>query len=179
MFDHHVDQVLETTLAGDMGKKFRAMASIIWSIGADRFGKKELKAKTNIQPKENRHLKEIAVLRGDLRRLRKAFREKSADEKPAITEIRDNLRERIKTLRRAECNCRDRKRRMKKRTDLPRIHLNTCRNFWVTKDLGSCRQQRRKWRSTSARAEEPSWQKVNTFLRKARAKSAPGPNSIP
>lgn len=27
--------------------------------------------------------------------------------------------------------------------------------------------------------EEPSWQEVNNFLRKARGKSAPGPNGIP
>ncbi len=117
MFDRDVDQVLETTLAGDVGKKFKAMASIIWNIGADRFGREELKTKSNTQPKENRHLKEIAVLRGDLRRLRKAFREASTDEKLALKEICDNLRECIKTLRRAECYRRNRRRRMKERTD--------------------------------------------------------------
>ncbi len=63
-------------------------------------------------------MKQKAILRWDLRRLRKAFREAIADERPALTEIRDNLRERIKTLQRAEYHHRDRKRRMKERTDL-------------------------------------------------------------
>lgn len=116
-FDHDVDEVLETALAGDVGKKLKAMASFIWSIGKDLFGKKEPKAETHTQPKENRCVKEIAILRGDLRRLRKAFCEATADERPALTEICDNLREHIKTLQRAECHHRDRKRRMKERTD--------------------------------------------------------------
>jgi len=41
------------------------MAFIIWSIGADRFGKKELKAKTNTHSqKKSRPMKEMAILRG-------------------------------------------------------------------------------------------------------------------
>lgn len=206
-FDHDVDEVLETALAGDVGKKLKAMASIIWSIGADRFGKKEPKAKTNTQPKESRRLKEIAILRGDLRRLRKAFREAAGDERPALKEIRDNLRERIKILRRAECHRRDRKRRMKERTDFTKNPFK-----YLTKLLGDVRSGELKATkeeveehlrqvhsdprredsleemekliqpaepATPFRAEEPSWQEVNTFLRKARAKSAPGPNGIP
>ena len=113
----HLCQVLEAVIAEDVGKKLKAMSSIIWSMGADRFGKKEQKGRVNIQPKESRRLKEIAGLRGDLRRLKKAFREATADEKPALSEIRDSLRERIKILRRAECHRRDRKRRMKERVD--------------------------------------------------------------
>lgn len=33
--------------------------------------------------------------------------------------------------------------------------------------------------ATPFRVEELSWQDLNTFLRKARVKSAPGPNGIP
>jgi len=50
-----------------------------------------------------------------LRRLRKIFRQALEDEKPAIKEMRDNVRERIKILRRAECQRRDRRRREKER----------------------------------------------------------------
>lgn len=42
-FYHDVDQVLESAISGDVGKKLKAMPSVIWSIGADRFGKKDLK----------------------------------------------------------------------------------------------------------------------------------------
>ncbi|KAK3520024.1 hypothetical protein QTP70_010862 [Hemibagrus guttatus] len=38
-----VDEVLGTAMAGDVGKKLKAIASIIWSIGPDSFGKKEPK----------------------------------------------------------------------------------------------------------------------------------------
>ncbi|KAK0148398.1 hypothetical protein N1851_011270 [Merluccius polli] len=76
-------------------------------------------------------LYEIAILRGDLQRLKKAFREATELEKPAI---RDNLRERIKVLHRAECHRRDRQQRTK-------THSNICRNFWVTKEQGSRKQQ--------------------------------------
>ncbi len=94
-----------------MGKKLKNMASIIWSTGADRFGKKEPKVKTYIQPKENRRVKEIAILRGDLWRMKKAFHGATADERSALTDIRDNLRECIKTLQRAKYHRRDRKER--------------------------------------------------------------------
>lgn len=33
--------------------------------------------------------------------------------------------------------------------------------------------------TTPFAVEEPSWQEVNNFLKKARVKSAPGPNGIP
>lgn len=145
MFDHDMDQVLEAVTAGDVGKKLRAMSSIIWSIGADCFGKKELKARSNTQPKENRCLREIAILRGDLQRLKKAFCEETEDEKPALTEIRYNLRECIKILRRAECR-----------------RWDSCRKGWTSRDfrnpfkylakrLGDKRSEnnkRRRWRST-------------------------------
>ncbi|KAJ7998423.1 hypothetical protein DPEC_G00204780 [Dallia pectoralis] len=64
---------------------------------------------------ENRRSREKAKLRGDLRRLRKAFRQAPEDEKPALKEMRDNIREHIKTLRRVECQRRDRRRREKER----------------------------------------------------------------
>lgn len=41
-------------------------------------------------------MKEIAILRGDLQRMRKAFCEATADERPPLMDIRDNLRERIR-----------------------------------------------------------------------------------
>ncbi|XP_056314571.1 uncharacterized protein LOC130229674 [Danio aesculapii] len=206
-FDQDVDEVLEAALAGDVGKKLRAMAAIMWSMGADRFGKKELKVKAGIQLKENRRMKEIAILRGDLRRLRKVFREAPANEKPALSEIRDNLRERIKTLRRAECHRRDRRKRMKAQTEFIKNPFRYLSNILgdvrsgqleATKEevedhLRQAHSDPRREKglgemekllkptapSILFRSEEPSWQEVNTFLRKARAKSAPGPNGIP
>lgn len=206
-FDHDVDQVLQSALAGDVGKKLKAMALIIWSIGVDRFGKEERRAGTISQPKENRRLKSIATLRGDLRRLRKAFREAATEEKPALTEIRDNLRERIKILRRAECHRRNRKRRIKERTDFTKNPFKYLSRLLGDKRSGELKATKEEVEehlrqvhndprreenleemeklikpaepTIPFKAEEPSWQEVNTFLKKARAKSAPGPNGIP
>jgi len=107
--------VLEHILGGDLNWKMKAMASIIWNIGAERFGGKQMRScqSTPRQPRENRRIKEIKQLRADLRRLRKAFRQAEEGEKLALKEIRDNLRERIKTLRRAEYYRRDRRWRAK------------------------------------------------------------------
>lgn len=156
---------------------------------------------------ENRRVKEIAILRGDLWRLRKAYCEATADEKLALTEMCNNLRERIKTLRRAECHRRNRKQRMKERTDFNKNPFK-----YLSKLLGNVRsgplkatkeemeEHHRQVHSDPRREdsleemqelikptepaipfrdEEPSWQEMNTFLRKARAKSAPGANGIP
>ncbi|XP_058268375.1 uncharacterized protein LOC131367135 [Hemibagrus wyckioides] len=180
------------------------MASI---IGADCFGKKELKGRTYVQTKENKRVKEIAILRGNLRRLRKAYREATADEKPALTEMCDNLRGRIKTLRRAECHSRDRKRRMKEWTDFTKNPFKYMSKLLsnvrtgklkatkeeVEKHLRQVHSDPRREDSLEEmqelikptepaipfRDEELSWQEMNTFLRKVRAKSAPGPNGIP
>ena len=98
-FDRDVDQILDSVLFGDIGKKFRTMSTIIWSMGAERFGMEQRQSKGPQHAGENRRTREIANLRGDLRRLRKAFLQASEEEKPALKEMRDNLRERIKTLR--------------------------------------------------------------------------------
>lgn len=37
-FDREVDQILESVLIGDIGRKMKAMSTIIWSMGAERFG---------------------------------------------------------------------------------------------------------------------------------------------
>ncbi len=114
-FDREIDQVLESVLAGDIGRKMEAMSTIIWNMGAERFGMEQRQTKGPQQAGENRRSREIAKLRGDLRRLKKAFRQAPEEEKPALKEMRDNVRERIKTLRLAECQRRDRRRREKER----------------------------------------------------------------
>lgn len=160
----------------------------------------------NTQPKENRCLKEIAILRGDLRRLKKDFCEASTEEKPALTEIRDNLREHIKTLRRAECHHRDRRRRLKERVDVIKnpfeymskllgnqtsVELKTTKEE-VEEHLHQVHSDPRREESLGEmdsliKPAEPTFpfnvedprQEVNSFLRRARGKSVPVPNGIP
>ncbi len=125
-FDREIDQVLDSVLTGDIGRKMEAMSTIIWNMGAERFGMEQRQSKGPQQAGENRRLREIAKLRGDLRRLKKAFRQAPEEEKSALKEMRDNVRERIKTLRRAECQRRDRRRWEKERVKFTKNPSSTC-----------------------------------------------------
>ncbi len=98
VFDGDIIQVLKSVCAGDIGHKVGAMSTIIWNMGADRFGMEQRQTKDPQQAGVNRRLRDIANLRGNLKRLRKSFLQASEDEKPALKEMRDHLRERIKTL---------------------------------------------------------------------------------
>ncbi|KAK0139990.1 hypothetical protein N1851_023097 [Merluccius polli] len=132
---------------------------------------------------ENRHLKEIAILRGNLRRLKKAFCEAIEVELPALTKIRNNLRE-------------DRKRWTKERVDFTRNPFKYLSKLLGTKRSGELKATKeqmeehlRQVHSDRRRedsmeemeklikpaeptipfgAEGPSWQEVNNFLKKAR-----------
>jgi len=65
MFEEEVDLVLETALAGTVNRKLAAMASIMYSMGKDRFGVQE-KRETQAKPVDNRRQRKIAQLRGDI-----------------------------------------------------------------------------------------------------------------
>ncbi|KAK0154155.1 hypothetical protein N1851_003779 [Merluccius polli] len=135
-----------------------------------------------------------------MQRLKKTFREATQVEKPALTEFRDKLRERIKILRRAECHGRDRKRWTSPRTFK---YLSKLLGDKISGELKATKEQVEEHlhqvhsdhrREDSLKemeklikpaeptihfsAEEPSWQEVNNFLKKA-GQSAPGPNGIP
>lgn len=82
-------------------------------MGVERFGTDPRQTKGPQQAGDNRRSRETAKLRGDLSRLRKAFRQAPEDEKPALKKMRD--KEHIKTLHRAECRQTDRRRQEKER----------------------------------------------------------------
>ena len=132
------------------------------------------------------------------------------DERPALTTIRGNLRERIKILRQTEHHRRDRRRWMKERVDFtknPFKHLSKLLGDKSSEQMKATeeeveqhlhqvhsdprREESLEWRmekmeklikpsepAIQFRADEPSWKKVNDFLKKASGKSAPGPNGI-
>lgn len=62
-FDSEVDQVLESVLAGNSGRKMKAMSTIIWSMGAECFGMEQRHTRGPQHTKENRQLNEIAKLK--------------------------------------------------------------------------------------------------------------------
>ena len=104
-FEEDVDMVLENILAGDVNRKAASMSLLIHQMGAERFGLIEKGPSSHI-PKtpNNKRTREIATIRGDLRRLHKRYKAAPVEEKPALEQLRIQLRERLKLLRRAECN---------------------------------------------------------------------------
>lgn len=114
---------------------------------------------------------------------------------PVLTKIRDNLRERIKILRQAECHRRDRKRRLKGRVDFTKNPFKYMSKLLGNKRSGELRATKEEVdehlcqvhsdprREDSLeemerlikpaeptfplKVEEPSWQEVNNFLKKA------------
>lgn len=91
-----VDQVLES-LHG-IGRKIKAISTIIWNMGVEQFETEQRQSKGLQQPGENRHSREIGKLRGDLRRLKTVFVQATEEEKPALKEMHEQLREQLKTL---------------------------------------------------------------------------------
>ena len=79
-YEEDVEAVLEATLAGSVDKKMKAMTTIMYSMGADRFGVEDHK-KDKKGAHTNRRKQEITNIRGDLRRLTKRFREAEEGEK--------------------------------------------------------------------------------------------------
>ncbi|CAG2187770.1 unnamed protein product [Mytilus edulis] len=106
-FDEDVDAILNTTLAGNIDRKIELMTSFIYNIGMDRFGADE-KEVVRREDQKNRRESKIAKMRKDLRQLKKRYNQASEDEKPALSELRDTIRKKLKITRRAE---RTRKRR--------------------------------------------------------------------
>ena len=205
-FDEDADRILEVTLAGSIEKKVNTMATIMYSMGAERFGIEEEKHGKKPNEESNRRQQQISQIRAELRQLTRAYREAEEEEKPALEELRGTLRSRLKTLRRAENSRRKRKERMKKRAqftsnpfqfvkkllgdkrsgrlDCPKEeveqHLrDTHSDPNRQQELGDCPQLLQPDEPTVTFDEsEPKWKEVEDIIKKARASSAPGPNGI-
>ena len=111
--DEDLDKVLESSLKGNAQKKVSAMVEIIYNVCQERFGTEENRERKQQEKGPSRRQKEIGKIRKELRSLKKAYKEGDAEERIGINMLRDDLRQRIITLRRAE-NMRKKKSEKKK-----------------------------------------------------------------
>ena len=204
-FDRETDILLETTLAGVATRKVKAMSKLIYTLGREEFGTKENKTQMP-RPQENRRQKRIADLRRDLRRLTKRHKEARDDEKPGLEELRKEMRERLKSLRRAENHRRKRKERQRKQAQFTKDPFRFVRNVLGEKKSGElmCSKEEadayiKGVHSDVNRDEdlrenvrllevedpekmfddsEPTMKEVRDIIGKARSGSAPGPNGV-
>ena len=72
-FDEVLDKLLETTLAGNVDKKTRVMATLIYNVWKDRFGEVD-KTLTGNKAEPNRRENKISELRSDLNKLKKKYK---------------------------------------------------------------------------------------------------------
>ncbi|KAK0148843.1 hypothetical protein N1851_010754 [Merluccius polli] len=113
-FDEDADTILEATAKGDADRRLQTMTTIIISLAAERFGLEEKKA-ANVPYTMNNRANKIHQLRQELKSLRRRFKEAREEERGPLAELRNILRKRLMTLRRAEWHRRRRKERARKR----------------------------------------------------------------
>lgn len=114
-FDTDVSKILETTSRGEVDRRLETMTAVIVSYAAERFGHIEssnLKSSYTM----NRRANQINKLRQELRSLKQQHKVASEDEKQPLVELRNILRKKLMTLRRAEWHRRRGKERARKRT---------------------------------------------------------------
>ncbi|XP_061571176.1 uncharacterized protein LOC133424524 [Cololabis saira] len=182
------------------------MTTIIVSYGKERFGVEECKS---IRPNYtmNRRAEKIHQLRKELRSLARQYKAATEEEKPQLAELRNIIRKKLTTLRRAEWHRRRRKERARKRT------------AFIADPFGFIKQllgQKRSGRLVCSKEEvdnfldnnlsdpdreqelgplsalldipsptvnfitsEPTWKEVQEVVTAARARSAPGPSGVP
>jgi hypothetical protein len=89
--------VLEVTIAGDLDRKVRAMSTIIYNMGGERFGYRYHKENNRLQktPSNNRREKRIKCIRAHLRKLTKVYKIAAEEEKRGLEELRNHNRERL------------------------------------------------------------------------------------
>ncbi len=116
--DDDLSVVLQLRLKGDVSQKLRCLAYTVYSYGSEKFGINE-KQHNSASSNLSRRQKEIHHVRKQLRSLTKQWRTANRNgdllEMAGIDEVRDSLRKRLKSLRKAERLKRKRKERERKR----------------------------------------------------------------
>ena len=89
--DEDLDIILEASLQGPVDRKLTTLATLIYSVGRERFGFEEGIARKE-PPKPNRRQTRIQNLRHELRQLTSRYRTSSPTERAGLTQLRQTLR---------------------------------------------------------------------------------------
>ncbi|KAF7644984.1 hypothetical protein LDENG_00212670 [Lucifuga dentata] len=135
-------------------------------IGAERFSIKQPKAKNTARP--NQHETKISQLRKELKALKQQYRKASEEERPALTELWNILRQKLISLLCAEWHRRRGRERAHERTAF------IANPFGFTKQLLG-----QKWNGTLFNTREPTLAEVRDTVRAAQTSAAPGLSGVP
>ena len=185
----------------------RALPTLTYALGEERFGLEKKPNSPKPPPVPNRRLCEIKKIRAELRSLRKRYKRSSDAEKKGISQLREQIRSRLKTLTNAERLRRKRREKAKKRTAFISNPYKFTNNLLSDEKSGKLESSQdevehylRETHSDPHRSEplgecgriqpaedpvipldmkEPTWKEVTDVVKKARSCSAPGPSGIP
>nr|XP_061836351.1 uncharacterized protein LOC133619387 [Nerophis lumbriciformis] len=183
------------------------MSTIIVSYGSERFGRMEKGNTEAIPYTMNRRATKIHQLRQELRTLRKQFKRVSEEDKQPLEELRNILRKKLTTLRRAEWHRRRGRERARKRAvfianpfrfakqllgdkrsgrlecpreEVNRFLQNTMSDPLRGQDLGPNRALISPAPPTAEfQLTEPSLKEVEEVIKAARSASSPDPSGVP
>lgn len=206
-FDTDVDKILEQVSAGTVVRKLESMTRLIYAVGKERFGLRTSGGKKAAANKKNRRQLEIERLRRDLRNLKKQYVTASELEKIGLQGLRDHLRSRLKELRKAERIRKARREKTRKRArflsnpygfvketlEQKRTGQLLCSREEVEEHLRNTHSDQSRHVEMEGHERiadvpmpevafiegEPTLKEVQDIVKKARSKSAPGPNGIP
>ncbi|XP_061907749.1 uncharacterized protein LOC133652714 [Entelurus aequoreus] len=182
------------------------MTTIIVSSGAERFGVEEDKPISSNYTM-NRRAEQIHQLRQELRSLARQYKAASEEEKAPLAELRNIIRKKLTTLRRAEWHKRRRRERARKRTTFIANPFGFIKQLLGQKRSGhlvcskeevnnflknnlSNPEKEKELGPLSALLDipsptvnfitsEPTWKEIQEVVTAARASSAPGPSGVP
>ena len=205
-FDEDMGNIMQTISKGDIDSRLHSMTSIIISYAAERFGYDE-KGKPRAPYTKNRRAAQIQQLRHELRTLKKQHKSAREDQKEPLAELRNILRKKLMTLRRAEGHRRRRKERARKRTAFLSNPFGFVKKLLGDKRSGhlSCSQEEVDQFLSNTLSDpqrdqalgpqkaliklpppkvdfnprEPSLKEVQEVVKRTRSASAPGPSSVP
>ena len=200
-FDEYVSEIIQTTSKGNADRRLNVLSAIIASYAKERFGLREGKQEKTYC--KNRRAKKVQDLRRELRALKKKYKQANEAERQPLTELREILRAKLRTIRKAEWHRRRRKERARKRTsfhtdpfgfakkllgDKRSGQLNCLTeelNTYLRDNLSDPERDKEQGNleavirphqpTTKFDLEEPSWKEVREVVKAARSASAPGP----
>ena len=208
MLEEDLVKILDNTLAGNVKERIRSFVQVVYTVSKERYGVKERKEKRPVNNSiENRRDRERKELRKELRALSKQWKEADRSQRTAIDELRSGIRKKLCHIGRAERERKKRKKQRKAReaftsnpfkytadllgkeksgvlecpkeeveSYLQRVHNDPDRN----KPLNDKIQiETPEAPNTEFDSKDITWKEVQQVVRKARAKSAPGPSGIP
>ncbi|XP_054628013.1 uncharacterized protein LOC129179159 [Dunckerocampus dactyliophorus] len=205
-FDEDITRVIESTAKGDVDRRLQTITTIIVTYGTERFGVEERKS-TRPNYTMNRRAEKIHQLRQELRSLARQYKAASEEEKPPLAELRNIIRRKLTTLRRAEWHRRRRRERARKRTAFIADPFGFIKQLLGQKRSGhlACSKEEVDYflknnlsdpereqdlgplsalldipsPTVDFNTGEPTWKEIQDVVAAARSRSAPGPSGVP